>query len=86
MKFRSIRWATKSLWHHILFVILFASLPTSILFVAFAYQDQDLTLARVIQIASIWTLAGLALAVAGWYVILPPIRHRSRRRKDGDGD
>jgi len=82
MAFPGIRSATRSLWHHILFVLIFASLPTSALFIAWAYQDNDLTVARVIQIISAWGIAGVALALVGWYVILAPIRRRNHRGND----
>jgi len=83
MSFPSIRSATKSLWHHVLFVLVFASLPTSMLFIAWAYQDNDLTTAHVVRILAAWTGAGVIGALIGWYVILAPIRGRTARRRDG---
>lgn len=85
MLFPTIRSATKSLWHHVLFVLVFASLPISILFIAWAYQDNDLTAAHVIWIIGVWVSAGVIGALFGWYVILAPIRGRPDHRKDGGG-
>lgn len=82
MALRSARWAISSLWHHILFIVVFASLPVSILFIFWADQDHDLTVTRVVKIVTAWIIAGVIGALAGWYVILPSIRHRGTRKDD----
>jgi hypothetical protein len=76
-----IRSATKSLWHHVLFILVFASLPTSLLFIAWAYEDHEFTLVRILQIVIVWVIAGIVAALVGWYVILAPIRRRSGRKE-----
>lgn len=83
MAILSIRSATKSLWHHILFILVFASLPTAALFLVWAYQDGDLTVGRGLQIISVWIIAGLIGALVGWYVILASVRRRSDQKKGG---
>ena len=77
MTFPSVlRTAMKSLWHHILFFLIFASLPMSILFIVSAYQDHELNAAGVVRIVCVWAIAGVIAALLGWYVILAPYRRR----------
>lgn len=85
MLFPTIRSATKSLRHHILFVLVFASLPISILFITWSYQDGDLTAAHVIRIICVWTGAGIIGGVLGWYIILAGTRRQAHQKKDGGG-
>jgi hypothetical protein len=63
----SIRSATSSLRNHILFILVFASLPVSVLFCVWAYQDHELTLSRVLWIPTVWTGAGILGALVGWH-------------------
>lgn len=56
---------------------IFFSLPMSLMFIVFAYEDGDLTLMYLLQIFGTWILAGAAAAFVGWHVILPSNRRRS---------
>lgn len=51
----------------------------SLLNAAMAYQDHELTVMRGLWIATVCTSGGVVAALVGWYVILLPIRRRSRR-------
>lgn len=75
----SIKSATSSLRNHILFILVFASLPMSVLFCAWAYQDHELTLTRTLWILTVWTGVGIGMALIGWHIILAPFRRRSGR-------
>ena len=77
-----LRSATKSLENHILFTWAFASLPMSVLFAVFAYQDHEFTIVRLLRIVTAWSAAGVILALGGWYVIWAPRRRRSGRKED----
>ena len=68
-----------SLRNHIFFIWIYFSLPMSLLFAAFAYEDHELTLIRIVWILTVWTCAGVIAALVGWYVIVPRTRPRSRR-------
>ena len=78
----ALRTAMKSLWHHVLFFLVFVSLPVSILFIVWAYQDHELNAAAVVRIVSAWSVAGIVAALLGWYVILAPYRRRSGNKED----
>ena len=72
-----LRKGTSSLRNHILLVQLCFSLPMSLMFMVFAYQDNDFTFARVLWIVFVWLGAGTVGGFIGWYVVLPPFRRRS---------
>ena len=75
----SIRSATSSLRSHILFIWVYFSVPMSLLFTAFSYQDHELRLIRMLWILTVWTCAGVIGALVGWYVIVPSIRRGPNR-------
>ena len=78
----SIKSATSSLRSHILFILIYFSLPMSLFSAALTYQDEKLTLIRILWILTVWAFAGVILALVGWYVIVPSIRRRSERKDD----
>jgi len=80
MSLLSIKSATSSLRNHILFILVFFSLPMSLFSAALTYQDAPLTLTRILWILTVCTSAGVILALVGWYVIVPSIRRRSTRK------
>jgi hypothetical protein len=73
----SLRSAASSLSNHVLFILVYFSLPMALLAVAFAYQDHELTITRVLRIGFWAVVLGVLLAFFGWHVILAPIRRRS---------
>ena len=75
----NIRNATKSLPHHIFLLWIYFSLPLALLFVAFSYEDHELTLLRILWVLAVCTCAGVFVAIAGWYVIVPSIRRGPKR-------
>jgi hypothetical protein len=77
----SLRSATSSLRNHIFFVLAFFSLPMSVMFALFAYNDNELTFMRAIWIVTVWTGLGIVGAFVGWHVIVIPIRRRSRHKE-----
>lgn len=76
----SIKGAMKSAGNHIIFILVFFSVPMSLLFGLWAYQDQKLTLAWAARIVIVWAGLGVAIALIGWHVILSPIRRRLERK------
>jgi hypothetical protein len=79
MSWLNIRSATKSLPHHIFTIWVYFSLPLSLLFTAFSYEDRELTVLRMLWILTVCTCAGVFVALAGWYVIVPSIRRGYKR-------
>lgn len=81
MAFPTLRTALKSFWHLTAVMLVFTSLPMSILFMVSAHEDHELDAAAVVRIVSVWAAAGLIAALLGWYVILAPYRQRSGNNK-----
>jgi hypothetical protein len=62
------------------FIFVAGSLPMTAIFAISSYQDGELTPLWMLWNFTVCTLGGLVMALVGWYVILPPILRRSRRK------
>jgi hypothetical protein len=80
--FSIARLGSRSLRNHIVFIFVVVSLPTTAMFAVSSYQDGELTPMWMLRILGAATLAGLFVALVGWFVILPPILRRSKRKDD----
>jgi hypothetical protein len=79
---RIIKLGTSSLKNHIVFIFVVVSLPTAAVFAVSSYQDNELTAMWMLRILIVSTLAGLFIALVGWFIILPPILRHSGRKHD----
>jgi hypothetical protein len=77
-----IRIGSSSLRNHVIFIFVVVSLPTAAVFAVSSYQDNELTPMWMLRILVISALGGLFVALIGWFIILPPILRRSRRKDD----
>jgi hypothetical protein len=68
-----------SLPNHIVLVWIFFSLPLCLLNGVLSYEDHELTFSRILRILVVGACAGVAVALVGWFVILPPLRRRNRK-------
>ena len=75
-----LKWASHCLVGHIVLFLVGGSLPCFAVFLFLDYSDgTPLTLSRVMYLALLWALAGLAVATLGWYTVsLPLIRERGK--------
>lgn len=79
---RMVKLGTSSLSNHIVFIFVIVSLPAMVVFAVSSYQDHELTPMWMLRIFIASTLAGLFVALVGWFMILPPILGGSRRKRD----
>jgi hypothetical protein len=77
-----IRLGSSSLRNHIVLIFIVASLPMTAMFGVSSYQDGELTPLWMLWIFTVWTLGGLVMALIGWFIILPPILRRFKRKND----
>jgi hypothetical protein len=52
------------------------------MFAVSSYQDGELTPHWELWIFAVWTFLGFILALIGWFIILPPVLRRSKRKGD----
>jgi hypothetical protein len=69
-----LRWGSRSLWRHVVLLQLIAGVPLSLFFLASDYSDGTLTIASAERSMLASSIGALALAVVGWYFIMPGIR------------
>jgi hypothetical protein len=77
-----IRTGSSSLKNHIVFIFVVVSVPTAAVFAVSSYQDNELTPMWMLRILVVSTLGGLFVALVGWFIILPPILRRSKRKNE----
>jgi hypothetical protein len=70
-----------SLPNLIVFLWVYLSLPVSLLNAAFAYQDGELTLGRMLRILLACSCGGIAMAFIGWYVAFAAIIRRRKQNR-----
>jgi hypothetical protein len=80
--FSLLRRGSSSLRNHLVFILIIFSLPMSAMFAVSSYQDGELTPLWTLWIFAVGTFIGFIVALVGWFIILPPILRRSKRKDD----
>jgi hypothetical protein len=76
------RGALDSIRNLLIFMWVYLSLPASLMNVALAYRDGELSFGRILRILTFCSIGGAIMALLGWYVAFAGIiRRRSERER-----